>query len=71
MKIVFAHNFYKRHKQMLKTINNRQFIDVDKMVIVSNGNYWSFINYFKILIIQKSNNMIQKIRTIFEKGYHE
>ena len=46
MNIVFAHNVYKRHKQMIKTINNnRQFIDDDKMVVVSNGNYLSFINY--------------------------
>ena len=53
MKIVFAHNVYKRHKQMIKTINNnRQFIDDDKTVIVSNGNYLSFINYLKIDNIQ-------------------
>ena len=53
MKIVFAHNVYKRHKQMIKTINNnRQFIDDDKTVLVSNGNYLSFINYLKIDNIQ-------------------
>jgi len=46
MKIVFAHNVYKRHKQMIKPVNNnRQFIDDAKMVVVSNGNYLSFINY--------------------------
>ena len=45
MNIVFAHNVYKRHKQMIETINNRQFIDDDKAVVVSNGNYLSFINY--------------------------
>ena len=54
MNIVFAHNVYKRHKQMIKTINNnRQFIDDDKTVVVSNGNYLSFINY---LIISKIPN---------------
>jgi len=47
---------------MIETINNRQFIDADKAVVVSNGNYLSFINYLKILIIQKSNNMIQRIK---------
>ena len=53
MNIVFAHNVYKRHKQMIKTINNnRQFIDDDKTVVVSNGNYLSFINYLKIDNIQ-------------------
>ena len=46
MKIVFAHNVYKKNKQMIKTINNnRLFIDDDKTVVVSNGNYLSFINY--------------------------
>ena len=53
MNIVFAHNVYKRHKQMIKTINNnRQFIDDGKTVVVSNGHYLSFINYLKIDNIQ-------------------
>ena len=49
MNIVFAHNVYKRHKQMIKTINNnRQFIDDDKMVVVSNDYYYSYFNYTKV-----------------------
>ena len=51
MKIIFAHNVYNRHQQMIKTINNnRQFIDDDKTVVVSNGNYFSFINYLPLIL---------------------
>ena len=46
MKIVFIHNVYKRHKQVIKTIEmNRRFIDDIRTFVVSNGNYFSFINY--------------------------
>ena len=51
MKIVFAHNVYKRHKQMIKTIrNNRQFINDVNTVVVSNDYYHSFFNYIKISV---------------------
>ena len=52
----FPHNVYRRHKQIIKTIqNNRQFINDEKIVVVSNDIFFSFINYTKI-----ANNLYWK-----------
>jgi hypothetical protein len=49
LKVVFAHNVFKRHKQLIKTIsNNRKLIDDIKTIIVSNGNFLSYFKYNKV-----------------------